>query len=87
MNFSNRQIEMLYDQWNPNSVMVGDRVMVNLHNNKYQARIVGLNLDIKNKKVYANLRLMDTTKRLPIKVDVSDCHKVETTYPGHHNNG
>ena len=47
---SNRQIEMLYDQWNPNSVMVGDRVMVNLHNSKYQARIVGLNLDIKNYK-------------------------------------
>ncbi len=87
MNFSNRQIEMLYDQWNPNSVMVGDRVIVNLHSNKYQARIVGLNLDIKNKKVYANLRLMDTTKRYPIRVDVSDCHKVETTYPGHHKNG
>ena len=81
---SNRQIEQLYDQWNPNSVMVGDRVLVSLHNNKYQARIVGLNLDIKNKKVYANLRLTDTTKRLPIKVDVSDCHKVEATY---HTNG
>ena len=87
MNFSNRQIEMLYDQWNPNSVMVGDRVMVNLHNSKYQARIVGLNLDIKNKKVYANLRLMDTTKRYPIKVDVSDCHKIKALYPGHHANG
>ena len=87
MNFSNRQIEQLYDQWNPNSVMVGDRVIVSLHNNKYQARIVGLNLDIKNKKVYANLRLMDTTKRYPIRVDVSDCHKVEAAYPGHHNNG
>ena len=79
---SNRQIEQLYDQWNPNSVMVGDRVLVSLHNNKYQARIVGLNLDIKNKKVYANLRLTDTTK--PIKVDVSDCYKVEATY---HTNG
>ena len=84
---SNRQIEMLYDQWNPNNVMVGDRVTVNQHNNKYQARIVGLNLDIKNKKVYASLRLMDTTKRYPIRVDVSDCHKVEVTYPGHHSNG
>ena len=87
MNFSNRQIEMLYDQWNPNSVMVGDRVVVNLHDSKYQARIVGLNLDIKNKKVYANLRLMDTSQRLPIKVDVADCHKVKATYPGHHTNG
>tara|TARA_R100000152_G_C6664521_1_gene102540 strand:+ start:346 stop:609 length:264 start_codon:yes stop_codon:yes gene_type:complete len=87
MNFSNRQIEMLYDQWNPNSVMVGDRVIVNLTSNIYQARIVGLNLDIKNKKVYANLRLMDTSQRLPIKVDVADCHKVKAAYPGHHKNG
>ena len=47
---SNRDIEMLYDQWNPNNVMVGDRVVVNLSSNVYQARIVGLNLDIKNKK-------------------------------------
>ena len=78
---------MLYDQWNPNSVMVGDRVVVNLHNNKYRARIVGLNLDIKNKKVYANLRLMDTTKRLPTRVDVSDCFKINPIYPGHHKNG
>ena len=87
MNFSNRQIEMLYDQWNPNSVMVGDRVVVNLRESVYQARIVGLNLDIKNKKVYASLRLMDTTKRYPIRVDVADCHKVKATYPGHHKNG
>ncbi len=84
---SNRQIEILYDQWNPNSVMVGDRVMVSLHNSKYQARIVGLNLDIKNKKVYANLRLMDTAKRYPIRVDVADCHKIQAAYPGHHKNG
>ena len=84
---SNRQIEMLYDQWNPNSVMVGDRVVVNLRESVYQARIVGLNLDIKNKKVYASLRLMDTTKRYPIRVDVADCHKVKATYPGHHKNG
>ncbi len=49
---SNRQIEMLYDRWNPNNVMVGDRVIVNLQESVYKARIVGLNLDIKNKKVY-----------------------------------
>lgn len=87
MNFSNRQIEMLYDQWNPNSVMVGDRVVVNINPKKYQARIVGMELDIKNEKVYANLRLMDTSQRLPIRVDVSDCFKVHPIYPGHHNNG
>ncbi len=84
---SNREIEMLYDRWNPNSVMVGDRVVVNLRESVYQARIVGLNLDIKNKKVYANLRLMDTAQRLPIRVDVADCHKITATYPGHHGNG
>ena len=84
---SNREIEMLYDRWNPNSIMVGDRVIVNINPKKYQARIVGMELDIKNEKVYANLRLMDTSQCLPIKVDVSDCFKVRATYPAHHRNG
>jgi len=87
MNFSNRQIEMLYDQWNPNNIMVGDRVVVNINPKKYQARIVGMELDIKNEKVYANLRLADTAKRVPIRVDVADCYKVRAIYPGHHYNG
>lgn len=84
---SNREIEKLYDRWNPNSVMVGDRVIVSLSAHKYQARIVGMELDIKNKKVYANLRLADTAKRVPIRVDVADCYKVRAIYPGHHYNG
>lgn len=84
---SNRDIERLYDQWNPNNVMVGDRVKVRLFTNVYTARIVGLSLDIKNKKVYADLRLQDTRKKFPTRVDVSDCHKIHATYPGHHNNG
>ena len=48
---SNRDIEMLFDRWNPNSIMVGDRVIVNINPKKYQARIVGMELDIKNEKV------------------------------------
>ena len=85
---SNRDIEKLFEQWNPNNIRAGDRVRVKLHEVSYQARVVGLDLDLKNKKVYANLRLMDNTKRLPSKVDVADCIPTSTpTYPGHHCNG
>lgn len=84
--FSNRDIERLYEKYNPNKIKTGDRVTVNL-GYVYKARVVGLELDIKNKKVFANLKLMDTTKRHPIRVDVSDCRVVTSVlYPGHHNN-
>ena len=73
MNYSNRDIERLWDKYNPNKVQAGDLVMVTMGSNKYIARIVGLDLDVKNKKVYANLKLMDQTKRRPIRVDCSDC--------------
>lgn len=71
---SNREIERLYDKYNPNQIRSGDRVVVRL-TRSYRARVVGLDLDIKNKKVYANLRLMDNTKKNPIRVDVADCYQ------------
>jgi len=84
---SNREIERLYDKYNPNNIRSGDRVTVSL-GYKYQARVVGLELDIKNSKVYANLKLVDNGKRYPIRVDVKDCYSVPfPMYPGHHNNG
>ena len=58
---SNRDIDKLYEQYNPNNIRSGDRVMVSV-GYRYLARVVGLDLDLKNKKVYANLRLMDNTK-------------------------
>ena len=91
-NMSNRDLQRLYDKWNPNGVQTGDRVLVNLHNRQYFARIVGLDLDIKNEKVYANLRLMDNQSygHCPTRVDVQDCSRtlngVDPLYPGHHNN-
>tara|TARA_B100001057_G_C22819404_1_gene938798 strand:+ start:1462 stop:1743 length:282 start_codon:yes stop_codon:yes gene_type:complete len=86
--FSNRDIERLYDKYNPNAVRTGDIVMVSLGQVKYQARVVGLDLDIKNKKVFANLKLSEQNKRNPIRVDVSDCQKrTLPLYPGHHNGG
>ena len=85
---SNRDIEKLFDQWNPNNIRAGDRVKVTIMSESYTARVVGLDLDLKNKKVYANLRLMDNTKKRPSRVDVSDCTAIRTpTYPGHHYNG
>lgn len=83
---SNRDIEKLFDKWNPNGIKAGDRVHVRT-SVKYQARVVGLDLDIKNKKVYANLKLAENTKGYPIRVDVTDCYKIGMMYPGHHNNG
>lgn len=85
VNYSNRDIERLYDQWNPNNIQTGDRVRIKMHGYSYLARVVGLDLDIKNKKVYANLRLADNTKRNPSRVDVSDCIKADQpVFPGHH---
>ena len=82
---SNREIEKLFDKWNPNKIKAGDRVDVSC-GAVYRARVVGLDLDMKNKKVYANLRLQDNTKRNPTRVDVADCHRITALYPGHHNN-
>ena len=83
---SNREIEDLFDRWNPNKIRTGDRVRVKMSGRSYLGRVVGLDLDVKNEKVYVNLKLMDNTKRNPSRVDASDCHRVEVTYPGHHNN-
>ena len=87
MTVSNREIEKLFKSYNPNNIRSGDRVMVKVSDAPYQARVVGLEIDIKNKKVYANLRLFDTTKRNPTRVDVSDCKPSGPLYPGHHNDG
>jgi hypothetical protein len=80
---SNRDIEKLFDQWNPNHIRAGDRVQVSLVT-KYRARVVGLEIDLKNRKVFANLKLSDNSKRHPIRVDVSDCYPIGPLYPGHH---
>ena len=42
--------------------------------------------NILHTRIYANLKLMDNTKKMPIKVDVADCYPVGPLYPGHHNN-
>ena len=87
-NFSNRDIERLYDKYNPNKIRSGDLVLVSMHEIRYSARVVGLDLDIKNKKVYANLKLIEQGSRFPIRVDVSDCVRSGAPlYPGHHKNG
>ena len=86
--FSNRDIEKLFDKYNPNGIRSGDIVRVNLHSQKYTARVVGLNLDLKNKKVYADLKLIEQNKKNPTRVDVADCTRnTRNLYPGHHNNG
>ena len=82
---SNRDIEKLFEQWNPNNIRAGDRVQVN-NGTKYIARVVGLELDMKNRKVFACLKLSDVTKNYPIRVDVRDCYRNIHVYPGHHDN-
>jgi len=84
--YSNKDIQRLYDKYNPNKIKSGDRVRVKI-GYSYSARVVGLELDMKNQKVHAHLRLLDNTKRHPIKVDVSDCYPMGVLYPGHHSNG
>lgn len=87
MTVSNRDIQRLFDKYNPNKIKSGDRVVVKLGPSPYQARVVGLEIDVKNQKVFANLKLFDTTKKNPIRVDVADCKAAGALYPGHHNGG
>jgi len=82
---SRRDLEKLFGQWNPNGIKTGDRVVVSI-GIKYLARVVGLVLDEKNKKVFANLKLFDNTKKNPIRVDVADCQPARSIYVGHHDN-
>ena len=87
-NLSNRDIERLYDQFNPNKIKAGDRVIVTIGDISYSARVVGLDLDLKNKKVFANLKLFETSSKKPIRVDAADCVVSSgALYVGHHNNG
>ena len=74
MTVSNREMDKLWSRYNPSGIKAGDLVEVNV-GTKYRARVVGLDLDMKNKKVYANLKLFDTSKRFPIRVDVADCKR------------
>jgi len=90
MTLTSREIEKLFDEYNPNSIKAGDRVMVQLCSQQYIARIVGLDLDIKNKKVYASLKILhnDNHRSRPSRVDVTDCALLTSQntilYPGHH---
>lgn len=84
-NYSNRDIEKLFDSYNPNKIKSGDLVKVRLSHASYSARVVGLSLDIKNKKVYADLKLIEQNRNHPTRVDVSDCiTNSMPLYPGHH---
>ena len=74
MTISNREVERLWERYNPSNIRAGDLVEVNI-GSRYKARVVGLDLDIKNKKVYANLKLFNPSKRVPIRVDVADCRR------------
>ena len=74
MTISNREMDRLWSRYNPSNIKAGDLVEVNL-GTKYRARVVGLDLDIKNRKVYANLKLFDSSRRVPIRVDVADCKR------------
>lgn len=86
-NYSNRDINKLFDAYNPNKIKSGDLVKVKLSHASYSARVVGLSLDIKNKKVYADLKLIEQNRKHPTRVDVSDCTtSTGPLYPGHHNN-
>ena len=84
-NYSNRDISRLFDSYNPNRIKSGDLVKVILSHASYSARVVGLSLDIKNKKVYADLKLIEQNRNHPTRVDVSDCiTNSMPLYPGHH---
>ena len=74
MTISNRDIDRLWQKYNPNNISAGDIVEVSV-GTKYRARVVGLDLDLKNRKVYANLKLLEQAYNVPIRVDACDCKR------------
>ena len=88
MTISNRDVQRLFDKYNPNGIQTGDRVTVTSGKLTYSARVIGLDLDLENEKVFANLKLFETTKKYPIRVDIATCRSASRPlYIGHHNNG
>ena len=82
---SNRDIDRLFEKYNPNNVKSGDIVKVKLSHAEYAARVVGISLDLKNKKVFADLKLLEQNKSHPTRVDIADCvTSPGPLYPGHH---
>jgi hypothetical protein len=57
-------------KYNPNGIYPGAFVDVCI-GQTYAATVRSLTLDIKNKKIYANL--INREKNLPVTVDVADC--------------
>ena len=58
MTVSNREMDRLWSRYNPSNIKAGDLVEVNI-GSKYRARVVGLDLDIKNKKVHGSVMWFD----------------------------
>ena len=73
-----------HKEYNPNRVILGDRVTV-LSSRRYVAVVLGMRLDKKNEKV---LVFLETQERgCPVTVDARDCYPVSRPlYPGHHHN-
>ena len=73
-----------FKRYNPYCIRLGDKVIVNI-GYRYKARVIGLRLDRKNKKVFAVLAINERFR--PTRVDVTDCYPANIHYPGHYNNG
>lgn len=67
-------INLVKHQYNQNNVDVGNTVAVDI-GYIYPAIVEGLKLDNKNRKIYAYLKTFKN--RCPVRVDVSDCKKIE----------
>lgn len=65
---------LINHKYNKNRVRVGDSVEVNI-GKRYPAIVRGLKLDNKNKKIFAYLKVFN--EKIPTRVDVSDCRKIE----------
>ena len=67
-------LDLVEHEFNKNHIAIGDPVFVKIHTT-YPAIVTGLKLDSKNRKIFAYLK--NFAKSCPVKVDVSDCTKLE----------
>ena len=74
MALTNTQIEIKYNSLNPNKVIVGDDIVLNI-GSQYFATIIRIKSDVREKKLWAYLR--SRNKMCPFRADISDCQKIQ----------
>jgi hypothetical protein len=74
MELTNAQMKIKYSPFNPNNVLSGDTVVVNI-GSQYFAVITNVEPDNRENKMWAYLR--SNNKMCPARVDIKDCQRIQ----------